>query len=86
MGRSQGLCIFVALSLFPWVALWVSGECWGEDRECEFSCASGIVCVCAYMHTLVLTQELIRILGSLGVRRLPRWCSGKESVCQCRRH
>jgi len=34
----------------------------------------------------VLTQELVRIWGSLGMRRLPRWCSGKESACQCRRH
>ena len=44
------------------------------------------VCVCARACTLVLTQELIRIWGSLGMRRLPRWCSGKESACQCRRH
>ena len=47
----------------------VSGECWGGDRECEFSCANGIlcvcVCVCVCAHTLVLTQELKRIWGSL---------------------
>ena len=33
-----------------------------------------------------LLTELLGKLAVLSKMGLPRWCSGKESACQCRRH
>ena len=43
------------------------------------------VCVCVCAHTCAYTGTY-EDLGISGLRRLPRWCSGKESACQCKRH
>ena len=36
--------------------------------------------------SFLILWKLVEILGfSLGLLQLPRWCSGKEPICQCRR-
>ena len=54
---------------------------WGSDNIMEDPGAEWLSY--AAPKFLTLLSELINIYYFL---RLPRWCSGKESSCQCRRH
>jgi len=40
------------------------------------------VCLCVYLHTHI---TYVYIYTYIYVYRLPKWCSGQESTCQCKR-
>ena len=62
------------------------GYSWWGFKELDMTEQLTHIHTHTHSHTHIKFTIINEILGLSEHPGLPKWCSGKESICQCRRH